>query len=246
MAAGGVGPRAFTASCSFALLSLAGGLGGEKASDRAAGCSWGVPWGRGARVEVRRVWGVGAVLPIAGGGRGSSCRHRIMCFCSAVVCKGFRRGKGFGSGCQLLLGSVMGPRCTCRRETGVRTRPSGNRRQRRGAWRRRQRRQRRPRYLALCVIEHEVRACGGGRLCRRRAQGPFEVNGQRRCALAKIKGSRGLIYTRQLVLNYTLCQPLLNRTLAVCVIPQRDHTWTNQGTAPPLSCPISTIETTQS
>ena len=189
---------------------------------------------------------MGAVLPIAGGGRGSSCRHRIMCFCSAVVCKGFRRGKGFGSGCQLLLGSVMGPRCTCRRETGVRTRPSGNRRQRRGAWRRRQRRQRRPRYLALCVIEHEVRACGGGRLCRRRAQGPFEVNGQRRRALAKIKGSRGLIYTRQLVLNYTLCQPLLNRTLAVCVIPQRDHTWTNQGTAPPLSCPISTIETTQS
>ena len=80
-----MGLRAVTASCSFALLSLAGGLGGEKASNRAAGCSWGVPWGRGARVEVRRVWGVGAVLPIAGGGRGSSCRHRIMSLCSAVV-----------------------------------------------------------------------------------------------------------------------------------------------------------------
>ena len=30
-------------------------------------------------------------------------------FCSAVFCQGFRRGRGFGSGCRLLLGSAMGP-----------------------------------------------------------------------------------------------------------------------------------------
>ena len=55
MAAGGMGPRAFTASCSFALVSFARASGVARASDRAAGCPWGVPWGRGARVEVRRV-----------------------------------------------------------------------------------------------------------------------------------------------------------------------------------------------
>ena len=40
-----VGLRAFTASCSFALLSFARASGIAGASDRAAGCSWGVPWG---------------------------------------------------------------------------------------------------------------------------------------------------------------------------------------------------------
>jgi len=45
------------------------------------------------------------------GGHGSSCRHRIMFFCSAVFCKGFRSGKSFGSGCRLLLGSAMGWLC---------------------------------------------------------------------------------------------------------------------------------------
>ena len=50
MAAGGMGPRAFTASCSFALVSFARASGGARASDRAAGCPWGAPWGRGARV----------------------------------------------------------------------------------------------------------------------------------------------------------------------------------------------------
>ena len=70
MAAGGMGHRAFTASCSFALLSFARASGMAGASDRAAGCSWGVPWGRGARVEVRRVWGVGGVVPMAAGGVG--------------------------------------------------------------------------------------------------------------------------------------------------------------------------------
>ena len=42
-----------------------------------------------------------------------------MFFCSAVFCKGFRRGKGFGSGCRLPLGSAMGPRCACRGEAVV-------------------------------------------------------------------------------------------------------------------------------
>ena len=34
-------------------------------------------------------------------------------FCSAVFCQGFRRGRGFGSGCWLPLGSAMGPGCAC-------------------------------------------------------------------------------------------------------------------------------------
>ena len=49
MAAGGMGPHAFTASCYFALLSFARAPRWAKASDRAAGCSWGAPWGRGSR-----------------------------------------------------------------------------------------------------------------------------------------------------------------------------------------------------
>ena len=88
MAAGGVGPRAFTASCSFALVSFARASGGARASDRAAGCSWGVPWGRDARVEVkvRRVWGVGGVVPIAVGGMGlcafaASCPFALRLLC---------------------------------------------------------------------------------------------------------------------------------------------------------------------
>ena len=86
MAAGGMGPRAFTASCSFALVSFARASGGARASDRAAGCPWGAPWGRGARVEVRRVWCVGGVVPMAEGGMGPSCLRRIMFFCSGVFC----------------------------------------------------------------------------------------------------------------------------------------------------------------
>ena len=68
MAAGGMGPRAFTASCSFALVSFARASGRARASDRAAGCPSRAPWGRGARVEVRRVWCV--VVPMAAGGMG--------------------------------------------------------------------------------------------------------------------------------------------------------------------------------
>ena len=52
------------------------------------------------------------------GGHGSSCLDRIMFFCSGVFCQGFRRGKGFRSGCWLPLGSAMGPRCACRGEAG--------------------------------------------------------------------------------------------------------------------------------
>ena len=62
MAPGGKGRRAFTASCSFALLSFARASGGERASDRAACCSWGAPWGRGARVEVWK-WLFGTTMP---------------------------------------------------------------------------------------------------------------------------------------------------------------------------------------
>ena len=65
MVAGGMDLRAFTASCSFALLSFARAPGEASASGRSAGCSWGVPWGRGACVEVRQVRGVGGVVPVA-------------------------------------------------------------------------------------------------------------------------------------------------------------------------------------
>ena len=81
-----VGLRAFTASWSFALLSFARASERAEASDRAAGCSWEVPWGRGARVEVRQVWFVGGVVPMAAGGMGPSCLRRIMFFCSGVFC----------------------------------------------------------------------------------------------------------------------------------------------------------------
>ena len=67
IAVGGVGLRAFSASSAFALLSFARASEGAKASDWAAGCSLGVPWSRGARVDERRVWGVGGVLPMAAG-----------------------------------------------------------------------------------------------------------------------------------------------------------------------------------
>ena len=70
MAAVVMGPHAFTAWCSFALLSFARASGGTRASDRAAGCYWEVPWGRAMRADVRRLWGVGDVVPMAAGGIG--------------------------------------------------------------------------------------------------------------------------------------------------------------------------------
>ena len=54
------------------------------------------------------MWGVGGVVPMAAGGMGPSCLHRIMFFCSGVFCQGFRRGKGLRSSCRLLLWSTMG------------------------------------------------------------------------------------------------------------------------------------------
>ena len=103
-----VGLRAFTASWSFALLSFATASGMAGASDRAAGCSWGAPWGRGARVELWRVLGVGGVVPMAAGGRGSSCLHRIKFFCPVVFCKGINRGQGLRIGLLVALGECHG------------------------------------------------------------------------------------------------------------------------------------------
>ena len=57
------------------------------------------------------MWCVGGVVPVASGGMGPSCLDRIMFFCSGVFCQGFRRGKGFESGCRLLLGSTTGWLC---------------------------------------------------------------------------------------------------------------------------------------
>ena len=111
MAAGGVDPRAFTASHYFALLSFARASGGARASERASGCSWGVPSGRGARVEVRRVW-VGGVVPVAVGGVGLRA-FTASWFFALLSLQGLQEGNGFGSGCWLLLGSVAGPRCAC-------------------------------------------------------------------------------------------------------------------------------------
>ena len=79
---------------------------------RICSCSWGVPWGRGARVEVRRELGIGGVLPLAAGGMGP---HAFTASCSFALLsffKGFRRDKGLGSDYLLLLGSAMGPGCT--------------------------------------------------------------------------------------------------------------------------------------
>ena len=60
---------------------------------------------------MRRVWGIGGVVPMAAGGMGPYCLHCIMFFCPGVFCEGLKRGKGFRSGCWLLLGSTMGWLC---------------------------------------------------------------------------------------------------------------------------------------
>ena len=101
MAAGGVDLCAITASCSFALLSFERSLGMAGALDRAAGCSWGAPWGRGARVEVWWVWGVGGVVPMAAGGLGlcaitASCSFALL---SCARASGEARASGRPPGC---------------------------------------------------------------------------------------------------------------------------------------------------
>ena len=145
MAVGGVGIRAFTASCLFALFffcARASEMAG--ASDRAAGCScrvnalvvlvrrhccavvlfllccllhwpqvwqalrigllvaWGMPWGRGARVEVRRLWGVRGVVPVAVE-HGSSRLYRIMFFALLLFLQGHQVWQGLRIG---LLGAL--------------------------------------------------------------------------------------------------------------------------------------------
>ena len=101
MAAGCLGLRAFTASSSFALLSFARASGGARALDRAAGCPWGVSWGRAARVKVSREWGIGGVLPLAAGGMGphaftASCSLALVSFAGA---SGGASASDRGSGC---------------------------------------------------------------------------------------------------------------------------------------------------
>ena len=59
------------------------------------------------------------MVPMAAGGMGPSCLHRIMFFCSGVFCQCFRKSKDFRSGCWLPLGSAIGPRCACRGEADV-------------------------------------------------------------------------------------------------------------------------------
>jgi hypothetical protein len=114
---GGMGPHAFTASCSFALLSFARASGGARASDWGTGCPWGVPWGRGARVEVRRVWGVGGVLPMAAGGMGphtftASCSFALLSFARA---SGGARASGRATGCSWGVPWGRGARVEVRR-----------------------------------------------------------------------------------------------------------------------------------
>ena len=97
MAAEGVDLRAVTASCSFALLSFERASEGAGALNWAAGCSWGVPQGRGARVEVRRMLGVGGVVPIAVGGVGpraftASCSFALLSFARASEGQGLQIG----------------------------------------------------------------------------------------------------------------------------------------------------------
>ena len=57
------------------------------------------------------MWCGGGVVPMAAGGMGPSCLHCMTFFFSVVFCQGFRRSKGFRSGCRLLLGSTMGWLC---------------------------------------------------------------------------------------------------------------------------------------
>jgi hypothetical protein len=102
MAAGGMGPYCLHCIMFFALLSFARASRVARASNRAAGCPWGVPWGRGARVEVRRVWSVGGVVPMAAGGMGPSCLHSTMFFCSGAFCyraSGGARASDRAAGC---------------------------------------------------------------------------------------------------------------------------------------------------
>ena len=108
MTAGGVDLRVFAASCYYALVSFARASGGARALDRAAGYPWGVPWGRGARVEVRRVWGVGGVVPMAAGGMGPlvPSPHHVLLLCCLL--QGPQEGQGLPIGLLVALGECHG------------------------------------------------------------------------------------------------------------------------------------------
>ena len=87
--------------------------GGAGASSRSAGCSWRVPWRRGTRAEVWRVWGVGGVLPIAVGGM---CLRAFTASCSFALMSAARASRGAEElriELLVLLVSAMGPRYAC-------------------------------------------------------------------------------------------------------------------------------------
>ena len=118
MTAGGMGPRAFTASCSFALVSFA--RASRKGKGFRSRCWLVLGSAMGPRCACRGEAGVvrGGRGANGRGGHGSSCLRRIMSICSGFFCQGFRKGKSFRSGCWLPLGSAMGPRCACPGEAG--------------------------------------------------------------------------------------------------------------------------------
>ena len=108
MTEGGIGPRALSASSSFALLSFARASGGAGALGQTADCSWGVSWGRGSHVEVRRLWGVGGVVPMTVGGAWvflPSPHHVLLLFC---LLQGPQKRKGLRIGLLVALGERHG------------------------------------------------------------------------------------------------------------------------------------------
>ena len=96
MAAGGMDLCAITASCSFALPSFATASGGARPSDRAACCSWGAPWGRGALVEVWWPWGVGCIR--ASSAVVSPKRDRLLTYLGAIKKPWQAQNPGFLNG----------------------------------------------------------------------------------------------------------------------------------------------------
>ena len=104
---GGCQVRPLTPSCSFSLQSIARALEEAGALGRAAGCSWGLPWGRGARVEVRRVWGVGGVVPIAvGAWVFVPSPHHVLLLCCLLPAH--QNKKGLRVGLLVALGGCYG------------------------------------------------------------------------------------------------------------------------------------------
>ena len=57
-----------------------------------------MPWGRGARVDVRRMWGVGVVVPMAAGGMPSPHHVLLLCCLLPGLQEGLRGREGRGGG----------------------------------------------------------------------------------------------------------------------------------------------------